>query len=80
MKYEHVDYGIPELNLLHYVGIIVVMLVIIWKMPRPWSHILGVGVLWSPIIILQFLLGRPLLGILLIIIALFILKDIWKDD
>ena len=80
MKYEIPDYGDWRLNTFHWVGIALVALIVLWKVPRPWSHILGVSIIWFPIVALQFKLGRPIFGGVLILIALGILKSVWNDD
>ncbi|OOZ42999.1 hypothetical protein BOW37_12535 [Solemya velum gill symbiont] len=80
MKYEIPDYGDWRLNVFHWIGIATVAVIVLWKMPRPWNHVLGVSIIWFPIVALQFMLGRTVFGVILIIIALAILKSVWNDD
>ncbi|GAB6910106.1 hypothetical protein DESC_460164 [Desulfosarcina cetonica] len=80
MKYDRPDYGDWQLNTFHLIGVVLIALIFLWKVPHPWKNILGVSILWFPIIALQFKLDRPILGGVLILIALGILKSVWNDD
>ena len=79
MKHEVADYGDWRLNAFHWLGLAIVAILLYWNLKRPWSHIVGVGVIWFPVVALQFQLGRPWVGVVLVVIALFILWDVWDD-
>lgn len=36
--------------------------------------------MWFPLVALQFMLDRPILGFVLIAVALGILKSVWNDS
>ena len=78
-RYEYADYGSPGLNLLALLGLIIAGLAI-WKLPRPWPAIIGVTAIWSPLVMLQIQLDRPIFALAISLIALLILKSVWNDD
>jgi hypothetical protein len=80
MRYEHVDYGDPTINILTVIGVGIVMFLVYLKVAPPWSNIIAVACLWAPLIIFQFASGRNFLGVILILIAGFILKENWNDS
>jgi len=79
MRYEAIDYGNPTLNVMAFVGLGLVGLVLYLNVKPPLSNILGVTFVWAPLVILQFINGRPILGIILIVVAGAILKGMWND-
>jgi hypothetical protein len=80
MRYESIDYGDPFLNILAFVGLGIVAFVAFKNVNPPWSNIIGVSCVWAPLILFQFINGRDLLGIILIIVAAIILVSYWNDD
>lgn len=80
MRYEATDYGNPTLNILAFVGLCIVGILVYKNVKRPWLNIIGVICVWTPLVILQFVNGREVIGIILIVIAGIILKSCWNDN
>lgn len=79
MRYEYPDYGASWLNIAFVIGLIITGVVVYKTVKPPWSNIIGVSAIWFPIIALQFINDKPLIGLILIVIAGAILRSVWSD-
>lgn len=48
-------------------------------LPAPWSNIVGVTLMWSPLVVLQIALENYVVAIIIVVVAYFIVKDCWND-
>jgi|TARA_R110000823_G_scaffold200499_1_gene331531 predicted membrane protein len=48
-------------------------------LPAPLSNIVGVILIWSPLVLLQIVFENYLLAIICVVLGLIVLKDCWND-